>query len=235
MFQAPRKVNYKLDIIILTAILAVSIIARVHINLIFYNAGLVNGIGFKAIPYGLLYELLKIVILLFAVTRLSFHLKTGKRNKKYAITALVSFLIYIGSWIFMFTFDQPGSVYHLRGFKKWIVKNVDVDAVQTWIMSQEAEQYFRNKPNAYFKDDFTKGLPDFVTNVGPEYITFRGGESDEAKHIVIGWSSLDTSWGIVVGSPAMKTKQEGKIRHSKYHNEFRYPIKPGIFIFSEGG
>lgn len=235
MIQAMRKINYKFDIIIIAAILAISIIGCVHINLIFYNAGFVNGIGFRAIPYGLLYGLLKIVIVLFAVTRIFFHLKSGKRNKKYAVTALVSVLIYIGSWVFMFTFDQPGSVYHLRGFKKWVIKNVDVDAVQTWILSQETEKYFGNKHSAYMNQDFPKGLPDFVTNVAPEYIAFRAGESDEEKHIVIGWSSLDTSWGIVTGSPAMKTKQEGRIRHSKYHNEFRYPIKPGIFAFSEGG
>jgi hypothetical protein len=234
MLQALRKINYKLDIIIIAAILAVSIIELVHINRIFYNAGLVNGIGFKAIPYGLLYELSRFAIVLFAVVRIFFHLSPGKRNKKYAVTALVSFLIFIGSWIFMFTFDKPGSVYHLRGFKKWIVKNVDVDAVQTWILSEQADKYLKKKPNAYFKHDFPEDLPGFITNVDPDYITFRAGESD-GKNIVIGWIALDTSWGVVVGSPIMKTKQEGKIRHSKYHYEFRYPIKPGIFIFTEGG
>ena len=235
MPKALRKINYKLDMIIIGAILAVSIAACVHINLIVYNAGLVNGIGFKAIPYGLLYELLKIVIVIFAITRLSFHLKTGKRSKKYAVTALMSVLIFIGSWIFPFAFGQPGSVHRLRGFKKWIVKNVDVDAVQTWIVSQEAEQYFKDKPSAFINEDLPKGLPDFITNVNPEYITFRTGKSDEEKYIVIGWSALDMSWGIVLGSPTMKTKQEGKIRHSKYQYEFRYSVKPGIFVFTEGG
>jgi hypothetical protein len=234
MLQALKKIHYKFDIIIITLILAVSITERVHIDLIFYNAGLVNGIGFKAIPYGLLYELLKIAIVLFAVTRIFFHLKPDKRNKKYAVTALVSVLIFIGSWIFMLTFDHPGSVYHLRGFEKWITKNVDVDAVQTWIMSEQADKYLKNKPSAYFKDDFPKDLPDFVTNFGPEYIAFRGNDSDKGRHVVIGWSTLGGSWGMVVGSPAMKTQQKGMIRHSKYHNEFRRPIKQGVFIFSEG-
>jgi hypothetical protein len=235
MLQAMRKINYKLDIIIIGAIIVVSIIETVHTDMIFYNAGLVNGIGFKAVPYGLLYELLKIVIVIVAITRLSFHLKSGRRSKKYSITALASVLIFIGSWIFTFAFDQPGSVYHLRGFKKWVAKNVDVDAVQTWGMSQGAEKYFKNKPSMYFKADFPEVLPDFIRNFGPDVIIFRAGESDEAKQIVIEWSALDTSWGIVVGSPAMKTKQEGMIRHPKYQYEFRYPVMPGIFVFTEGG
>ena len=235
MLKALRKINYKLDIIIIGAILAVSIIDRIHINLILYNAGLVNAIGIKAIPYGLLYELLKIIIIIVAITRLSFHLKPSRRSKKYAITALVSILIFIGSWIFMFTFDQPGSVYQLKGFKKWAVKNVDIHAVQTWIMSEQAEKYFKNKPNIYYKGDFPEALPDFITHVDPEYIYFPIGESDEEKTIVIGWSALDMSWGIVAGSPAMKTKQEGKIRHSDNFYEFRYPTKPGIFVFTKEG
>ena len=234
MLQALKKIHYKFDIIILTTILAVSIIERVHIDMIFYNAGLVNGIGFKALSYGLLYELSKIVIVLFAVTRIFFHLKPGKRNKKCAVTALVSFLIYIGSWIFMFTFDQPGAVHHLRGFEKWVAKNVDVDAVQTWIMSPDADQYLRNKSSTYINYALPKDLPDFVSNFGPEYIAFRADESDKGRHVEIGWSTLGGSWGIIVGSPTMKTKQEGMIRHSKYHNEFRRPIKSGVYIFNEG-
>ena len=79
------------------------------------------------------------------------------------------------------------------------------------------------------------GPKEVAANTNPEYIAFRVGESDEEKHIVIGWSALDMSWGIIVGSPAMKTKQEGMIRHSKYFCEFRYPIKPGIFVFTKEG
>ena len=95
MLQYLKKIHYKFDIIILTTILAVSIIETVHTDIIFYNAGLVNGIGFRAISYGLLYELSKIVIVLFAIVRIFFHLKANKRNKKYAVTALVSVLIFL--------------------------------------------------------------------------------------------------------------------------------------------
>lgn len=215
--------------------LTVSIVARVHTNLIFYNEGLVNRVGFQAVLYGLFYELLKIIIVIVVITRLSFHLKSGRRSKKYFVTALVSVLIFIGSWTFMFTFNQPGSVYQLKGFKKWAVKNVDVDTVQTWMISEQADKYFKNKPNTYFKHDFPEDLPDFITNVGPDYITFLDGESNEEKQIIIGWIALDTSWGVIASSPAMNMKQEEKIRHSDHFYEFRYPIKPGIFVFTKEG
>ena len=226
MLQAIRKINYKFDIIILMAIVAVSITERVHIDLIFYNAGLVNGIGFKAVPYSLLYELFKVVIVLFAVTRILFHLKPDKRNKKYAVTALVSVLIYIGSWIFMFTFDQRGAVYYLRGFRKWVTENVDIEAIQTWILSEKAYQYLGHR---YFRDDIPHDLPDFIKNVKPEWIDVYA--SEKGKCIIFMWPNGFVEYkGIVVSSPAMKTKQEELIKHSNYDFEYRLSIKPGVYV-----
>ena len=229
MLQALRKIHYKFDIIILTAILAVSIIERVHIGMIFYNAGIVNGFGSKAVPYSLLYELLKIVIVLFVVTRIFFHLKPDKRNKKYAITALVSVLIYIGSWIFMFTFDQPGAVYYLRGFEKWVAKNVDVDAIQTWILSSEADKYFGHR---YYRDNFPSELPDFIKNINPEWIYAY--KSEKGRCIKLLWPHGFVEYrGIVVGSPTMETKQEELIKRSNYDFEYRHSIKPGVYAVIE--
>ena len=226
MLQALRKINYKIDIIVLTAILVVSIIERVHIDMIFYNAGFVNGHAFKAISYGLLYELSKIVIILFAVTRIFFHLRPGKRNKKYAVTALVSVLIFIGSWIFMFTFDQPGAVHYLRGFEKWVTNNVDIDAGQTWILSQEAEKYLGHR---YERDNFPSDLPDFIKIVDPFWIYVY--ESEKGRCIELSWPHAISEYkGIVVGTLAMKTKQEELIKHSNYDFEYRHSIKPGVYV-----
>ena len=231
MLQVLRKINYKFDIIILTAILAISIIETVHTDLIFYNAGLENGHTFNVISYGLLYELLKIAIVFFAVTRIFFHLKPDKRNKKYAITALASLLIFIGYWISLPVFHQPGAVHYLRGFEKWVTKNVDVDAIQTWILSEEAAKYLKNKPSAYFKDDFPIDLPDFITIFGPEYIAFYEDDSENGRCIKFTWlHGISEYKGIVIGSPAMKTKQEGLIKHSNYDFQFRLSIKPGVYV-----
>lgn len=226
MFQVLRKIHYKFDIIILTTILAVSIIERVHTDMILYNAGLVNGHTFKVVPYGLLYELSKIVIVLFAVTRIFFHLKMGKRNKKYAVTALISVLIFIGSWIFMFTFGKPGAVYYLKGFKEWVTTNVDIDSVQTWILSQEAEKYLGHR---YERDNFPSDLPDFIKIVDPFWIYVY--ESEKGRCIELSWPHAISEYkGIVVGTLAMKTKQEELIKHSNYDFEYRHSIKPGVYV-----
>jgi hypothetical protein len=226
MLQALRKIHYKLDIIILTAILAISIIESVHTDMIFYNAGLVNGHAFKAVSYGLLYELSKIIIVLFAIVRIFFHLKPGKRNKKFAVTALASLLIFIGYLISLPMFHQPGAVYYLRGFKEWVTKNIDVDAAQIWILSSEADKYFGHR---YYRDNFLSELPDFIKNVKPEWIDVY--ESEKGRCIEFTWPSGFSEYkGIVVGSPTMKTKQEELIKHSNYDFEYRHSIKPGIYV-----
>lgn len=226
MLQALRKIRYKFDIIILATIFAISIIGHVHIDMMFYNAGLANEYTFKAIPYVLLYELLKIAIVLFAVTRIFFHLKPDKWNKKYAITALTSFLIFIGSWIFMFTFDKPGAVYFLRGFNKWVIKNVDIDAIQIWILSSEPDNYFGH---IYYCDDFPSELPDFIKNINPEWINAY--KSEKGRYIKLLWPHGFVEYrGIVVGPPTTETKQEELIERSNYDFEYRHLIKPGLYV-----
>ena len=135
MLRTFKKIPYKLDIFIVTTILIISIIERVHIDLTFYRAGLTNSHTYAFIPLIFLYELLKIAVVLFAVIRISFYLMPEKKHKKYIITALLSIAIFIGYWILLITFFEPGAVYFLKGFEKWISKNVDIVAIQTWFLS----------------------------------------------------------------------------------------------------
>jgi len=226
MLQTLRKINFKFDIIILMSILAVSIIDRVHTDMILYNAGLVNGPEFKVISYGLLYELLKVVIVLFAIIRIFFNLSPGRRNKKYVATALFSFLIYIGSCVFVFTLHKPGSVYYLRGFKEWATRNVDIDAVQVWILSKEADEYIGHR---YEQGNVPSDLPDFIKNVNPFWIDCY--ESENGRFIELLWPHAFSEYkGIAVGSPAIKTEQEELIKHSNYNFQYRHSIKPGVYV-----
>lgn len=215
--------------------LTVSIIGIVHLDMISYKAGLINGQVFMQF-FSLLffvsfYELSKVAIVLFAVIRFFFHLKPGQRKKRYAVTALISVLIFIGSWVFFFTLHQPGTVHYLRGYEKWVTNNVDVNTIQTWILSPEADKYLKNKPNAYFNDDFPEDLPDFITKYNPEYIAFYKDNSENGRCIKITWrNGISEYKGIVVGSPAKKTKQEELIKHSNSNFEYRRLIKPGVYV-----
>ena len=235
MLKTLRKINYKLDIIIIAAILALSIAGIVHLDMIFYKTGLVNGqvfmVLFSTLFFVSFYELSKVAIVLFAVIRISFHLKSGEREKRYVVTALMSFLIFIGSWVFFFTLHQPGAVHYLRGYEKWVTNNVDVDTIQTWILSPEADKYLKNKPNAYFNGDFPEDLPDFITKYSPEYIAFYEDNSGNERYVKITWRcGISEYKGIVIGSPAMKTKQEELIKHSNTDFEYRRSVKPGVYV-----
>ena len=230
MLRTLKKIHFKFDIIILTTILAVSIIEIVHIDMIFYKAGLVNRQVFMAffsiLSFVSFYELSKIAIVLFAVIRIFFHLRPGERNKRYAVTALASFLIFIVSWVFFFTLHQPGAVHYLRGYEKWVSKNVDIDSIQTWILSQEADKYLGH---TYDRTGIPSDLPDFIRNVNPEWIYIHKNET--GRCIELSWPHAISEYkGIVVGTLAMKTKQEELIKHSNYDFEYRHSIKPGVYV-----
>lgn len=235
MLKAMRKINCKLDIIIIGAMLTVSIIGIVHLDMIFYKAGLVNGevfmLFFSSLLFVLFYELSKVAIVLFSVIRNFFHLKPDQRKKRYAVTALISVLIFIGSWVFFFTLHQPGAVHYLRGYEKWVINNVDVNTIQTWMLSPEADKYLKNKSNVYFNDDFPEDLPNFITKYSPKYIAFYKDNSENERCIKILWrSGISEYKGIVVGSPTVKTKQEELIKHSNTDFEYRRSIKPGVYV-----
>jgi hypothetical protein len=230
MLKAQGKINYKLDIIIIAAILAVSIVGIVHLDMIFYKAGLVNKqifmLFFSTLFFVSFYELSKVAIVLFAVIRIFFHLRPGERNKTYVVTALMSLLIFIGSWVFFFTLHQPGAVHYLRGYEKWVAKNIDIDSIQTWILSQEADKYLGH---TYDRARIPSELPDFIRNVYPEWIDIQKNET--GRCIKLTWPhGISEYKGIVIGSPAMKTKQEELVKHSNSNFEYRRSIKPGAYV-----
>lgn len=229
MIQTFKKIPYKLDIFIIITIVALSITELIHIDILSYRGGLRNfpSWGFMLI---FLYEPLKISVVLLAFIRVFLHLKPDKELKKYIITALLSVLIFIGSWILSFTCHPPGAVFFLKGYEKWVYKNVDVNAIQTWLLSGEADKYMGEQYSPNYPDDF----PDFMTNFNPKITIFHGEESEKGKGIEFQTGLGLAYWGIVVGSPATKTKQEGVIKHSESDYEYRRSIQPGVYIFDRG-
>jgi hypothetical protein len=232
MFQAFKKIPYKLDILIIASILAISIIEEVHINKIFYDSGCANTPGYRALPFIFLYEILKIIVVLFAIVRLPFRFKVCNKQKKYFITLLLPIVIYIGGWIFFFSLHQPGAVYSLKGFQEWVSQNIEVDAIQAWIQSEEAEKYFLGQNS--FSEKLPDDIPDFIKNIDSEYVFFHNEASDTGKSIELGWSQLGGCWGIVIGLPSKVYKTKGRFKKGISDVEYRRPIKPGIYIFDAG-
>ncbi len=230
MFQKLNKIPYKLDILILTIIPVISIIEWIHMDILFYCGGLRNfpSGGFMLI---FLYEPLKIAVVLLAIIRFFLHLKSVKEHKKYITTALLSILIFVVSWVLPSNCLPPGAAFFLKGYEKWVSKNVDIIAIQTWLLSKEADKYLDERYRYNFPDD----LPDFTTNFNPKFMIFHGEESEKGKSIEFGWGGGLAYWGIVVGTPAMKTKQEGRIEEpGSSYVEYRRPIMQGVYIIYGG-
>lgn len=229
MLKTFKKIPYKLDILILIIIPIISIIEWIHIDILSYRGGLRNfpSWGFMLI---VLYEPLKIAVVLLAIIRF-LYVKYVKKLKKYFTAAILSILIFIGSWILPFICLPPGAVFFLKGYEKWVSKNVDIIAIQTWLLSEEADKYLDERYSYNFPDD----LPDFTTNFNPKFMIFHGDESEKGKSIEFGWGGGLAHWGIVVGTPAMETKQEGRIEEpGSSYVEYRRPIMQGVYIFDGG-
>ncbi len=230
MLQALKK--YKYDILICTSIIAISIIGKLHINYTFYRWGQSNTPSFDFILIGISYEFLKISIVIFSLVRISFGLKNKQKLRRYSVTAIISILIFIGSWILFFNFGQPGAVHFLRGYEKWVANNVEIDKIQNWLISGEADKYMNN---TYNRSDFPEELPEYVTNFNPLLIIFQDdSDSGRGKYIKFDCGTGLSYTGIVIGLPTMKTQSDGVIKESESYYEYRLSIKPGIYIYDAG-
>lgn len=232
MLKALKKIPYKYDISILTIILVFSIIEKVHINRVFFNNGLANINPLNAFPILIIYEVVKIVLLfVYAIVGVLISPKKENQLLQLSMRIMFSILIYFGTCLFPFISGQPGDAYFLKGFEKWVLQNVDIDAIQTWIQSEESDEYLGKE---YAGESLQEEIPDFVKNFDPEFVFFYDYDSETGKSIVLGWSTLGGTWGIVIGPPTMKVQTEGTFQKDVDNVERRHLIKPGVYIYSEG-
>ena len=177
MFKKLSQIPYKLEILILTLIPVISIIEYAHMAILSYRGGLRNfpSWGFILI---ILYEPLKIAVVILAIFRFV-YVKHVKKLNKYFNNAILSIIIYIGSLILPFLCLPPQAVFFLKGYEKWVSKNVDFKVIQTWLLSGEADKYKDHVYSGNFPDD----LPDFMTNFEPKYMFFHREKSEKVKSV----------------------------------------------------
>lgn len=227
MFKNIKRIPYKFDILILTLIPVISIIEKFHIGILSYRHGLNNLFSISPMFLIFVYEPLKVAVVLLAILRFV-YVKHFKKLNKYFNTAILSILIYVGSLILPFICLGPGAVSFLKGYEKWVSKNVDAKAIQTWLLSGEADKYIGN---TYKDDDF----PDFITDFKPILIHFREEGYERRKCIEFETGLGLDIWGIVVTSPTTTIKQKGTVKDAvTSYEEYRRPIIPGVYVFDGG-
>jgi len=228
MCLALRKIPYKSDIVTLAIILVLSVVEWVHINIWIYRGALQN-LFLPGIMLVLLYEPCKILVVLFAIMRRCRSLTPRRERKRRMTTASLAVLFFVGSWVLPMIFLPPVAVF-LKGYEEWVCRNVDIDAIQTWLLSKEAHGYFGQTYSIGSLDP----LPGLVTDFDPKHIAFHGDEHGKGRCVVFEWGGALARWGFVVGLPTMKTKLKGRIQSDKSCVEHRRPLKPGIYVFLAG-
>jgi len=221
-------IHHKTGILFPTTILVISIIELAGSYVLSYNQGLKNSfLPVAAIPC-CVFEPLKLFILIVVIARLAYP-KQDIICKQYLVSALLSILIFVFSWALPMTVWHPGSGF-LKGYEKWVERNVDVDGIQTWLLSEETEKYLGQR----FSIGSLDPLPQLVTHFEPKHIAFYGDDYEKGRCVVFEWGGALAHWGFVVGLPAMKAKQKGRFHKGSSEVESRHPIKPGVYVYLSG-
>jgi hypothetical protein len=127
--------------------------------------------------------------------------------------------------------SEPAAAAYLRGFERRMLEEVDIDAVQQWLIANGLEYAGRE----YFSD-FPAELPGCLTEFHPWVIRFGDVASEHGITVEFRWlAPHGENFGLIVGPPTMKTPEEGMIRlPDSGFNEFRCPIKLGVYVFARG-
>lgn len=119
----------------------------------------------------------------------------------------------------------------LRGYEKWVGENVDITAIQEWLVSLPPEY----SGQSFFEAiTFPEELPETITKLDPYHMNFSEFK-DGKRSVTFEWGSGLGHFGIVIGLPGMETPEgEELIKHTDYDYEFRRPIQSGVYIFDRG-
>jgi hypothetical protein len=130
-----------------------------------------------------------------------------------------------------FFFSEPGAVVFLKGFEQWVLQNADVDAIQTWLLSEGQ----KHSGQSYSSEKgFPEELPECLVELNPRFISFHYSYSSNELRVEITWFFVMDDYGLIIGSTAMEIPNKGRIKVSRSTVEFRRPVRPGAYVFFRG-
>ena len=134
-------------------------------------------------------------------------------------------VILVGGFISLKTITGPSPF--LRGFERWVLREVDIGAIQQWLAT-EGPKYAGK--GARSRDE----LPDFLVRFKPSYIRFRDVPSVGGPCVEFEWGGPPGRWALIVGPPDMPMPEEDPPDLGPSEVEIRRPIKPGVYIRERG-
>lgn len=237
--KKPEIAKYKFDIFFAVSILFLILIFIIFFRNIHYKSGL-EGNAFYALaslPWILLwlgalilFSLTAIISTIMAIIK---AFKTKKIEWLRLSLAVLPLLAVVGSFLLnaLSAESGPGAWHFLRGYEKWVEKNVDIPAIQKWLISLPSEYSGQD----YFEaSDFPEELPDVITKLDP-YHMYLSKFKDGQRSVEFEWGSALGHFGIVIGLQGMETPEEEElIKHSDSEWEYKRPIQSGVYIFDRG-
>ena len=130
-----------------------------------------------------------------------------------------------------FEYVSPLSPVFLEGLEQWVKKEADIDSIQTWLASEGEKHRGRHY---VAEDGFPEGLPDCLVDLKPRLISFSNSDSQNGLKVEITWFLFMDEYGLIIGSPKMKTPEEGCIKLRRDYYEFRRPVELGAYVFIRG-
>jgi len=127
--------------------------------------------------------------------------------------------------------SEPAAAAYLRGFEQRMLKHVDIGGVQQWLLAEGQKHTGR-----VCRPDFPPELPARLTEFRPHEILFSNAAPGYSVTVEFRWyAPHGEEYGLVIGPPSMMDSVETTIRlPDSGLNEFRRPIKPGVYVFARG-
>lgn len=226
---------YLVQIIVLILICITIIIESVHFYIMEYFAGLYNDPSLHSFFAGLFFDFLKVPLLLVAFIGLAVNL--FKKFKIYKNIGINFFLLGLSLGVFISNRyvripGPPGATVFLRGFDKWIRKNVETAAIQEWLATIDDRHFGK----VYYADTgLPNEFPKFIINLNPQLISFGYSELDNTKIAKLSWGSgLLGEWGVIIGNSNMEMPKPDVEKISDSYWEYRKIIEPGVYIYDGG-
>jgi hypothetical protein len=223
------------EMIPIVLVLVVVIVDLTFIKGIHYTAGL-KGNPFYAMKGILVVLFLLGMLLVTAVMVVVNLIRTAihshqKKKMEWGRLAFSVFPVLLGLFLYFGAHKEAGAVNFLRGYEKWVQKEVDITAIQEWLVGLDtgySEKYY------FDAEEFPEELPVFITKLEPQHMDFSKFDKD-TRCVEFEWGSALGHWGIRIGLAAMETpKGEECIKIEESEWEYRRPIQPGVYIFDRG-
>jgi len=188
---------------------------------------MVYGFGLSLIFFFVMIPIAACASILAVINLVHRHSNLGQILSKLVLLILVPVIV-----ICTFLYTIPLSPIFLKGFEQWILKEADIDAIQTWLASEGAKHAGKQYNT---QNGLIEKLPTCLVNLNPKIISFKNYASRNGPCVEIMWYFFMDDYGLIIGPPEMETPKKGRIKlmdRSAY--EFRRPVKPGAYVFIRG-